>query len=362
MIRTIAKYFVLIINLFFALLYLCGVVATVVPPDKFVGFAYFGLFFPILVVSQLFFVVFWLFRKHKIYSLLSLGLLLITFPAVNRTFTLPFHKKNGVEKEQKTLKLLTYNVSIFGGEKEYKNIIKLIENSDADVVCIQEFGFYNQNSRLRQSQILADFGKKYNYRHLWYKNQKGRFSWGVATFSKFPIVKKEKIDYESSYNVSIFSDIVVGGDTIRIFNNHLESNKLTMSDIKQYKSLGDNLKSEKILEVTEQMSAKASAAYRIRAQQARTVAQYVKKTPYPVVVCGDFNDVPQSFTYRTISHGLTDVQTATGFGYNYTFHTNGMLVRIDHVLVDKTFVPISAKVIKEHFSDHYPLLTEFAIQ
>lgn len=362
MLRNIIKYLALLINLFFSLMYLFGIISVIVPSNKFVWFSYFGLIFPLLILSQIFFVIFWLFRRHKWYCLISLSLLIFSFPAVNRTFTL-FHKeKSIVMPEQAKIKLLTYNVSMFSGEKHYQPIMKLIEDSNADIVCIQEFGFYNYTNQLTEDQILKRFQTNYPYRHLWYKNQKGKFSWGVATFSKYPIIKKKKVEYASAYNVSVFSDIIINKDTIRIFNNHLESNKLTMNDFKNYKLLSENPNREKFLSVTEQMSTKLSSAYRGRARQARIIAEEIRKSPYPVIVCGDFNDVPQSYTYHTISEGLCDVITATKYGYNYTFHNNGILVNIDHVLLNENyFTPISATIIHEPYSDHYPLLTEFQI-
>ncbi len=362
MFRSAIKYLALLINLFFSLMYIFGLLAAVVPSNKFVWFSYFGLFFPLLVLIQLGFGIFWLFRRHKWYCLISFGLLILTLPAVNRVFSVPLRQKTAVA-QRPTLKLLTYNISIFSGEKKYKEIMRLIEEQDADIVCLQEFGFYNRNSRLNEKDILTRFYIKYPYRHLWYKNQRGDMSWGVATFSKYPIIKKRKVNYASAYNVSIYSDIVINGDTLRLFNNHLESNKFTLGDMKRYKELSDNFNSEKLRSVTEKMSTKLSSAYRVRAKQAQIIAEEIAQSPYPVVACGDFNDVPQSYAYHTIAKNMTDIIIATKWGYHYTFHSNGILVNIDHVLASKNrIIPLSSNIIHIDYSDHYPVLAEFQIK
>ena len=128
MFRKIIKYTSLLINLFFVLLYLCGLLASVTPSDKFIWFSYFGLIFPILILIHVGYIIFWLTRKKWLF-LISLALLLVSFPAVNRTFTFPFHKNHPVIEDKPTITLLTYNVALFGGEKKFKNIMSVIKEA-----------------------------------------------------------------------------------------------------------------------------------------------------------------------------------------------------------------------------------------
>ncbi len=360
--RKIAKYTVVAINAFFALLYIFGLLAAVVPANEFVWFSYFGLIFPILTVIQICFVLFWLCKRNW-WFLLSLLLLIFSYQSVNQVFSIPWHKTTYSEKLQQ-ITLLTYNVSLFGGEKCFDDIVQFIADTDADIVCLQEFGFYHKSSRLNQQKLLERFDAIYPYRHIWYKNQRNRFWWGVATFSKFPIVNKKKVEYASAYNVSVYSDIVIAaGDTVRVFNNHLESNKLTSSDLKKYKLSAETFDNDGLRSATETMANKLSAACRARAKQANSVAATIARTPYPVVVCGDFNDVVQSYTYHTLARGMTDAVTATSWGYNYTFHANGLLVGIDHILLDEQhFAPIASRIAHIDFSDHYPVVATFAVK
>jgi endonuclease/exonuclease/phosphatase family metal-dependent hydrolase len=282
-------------------------------------------------------------------------LLLLSIRSNNDVFTIPFKKKPVLSAAP--IKLLSYNISLFSGEKNYRQIVDFIFNTDADIVCLQEFGYYNHASKLSAAAIVSLFEQKYPYHHIWYKNQNRMASWGAATFSKHPIVHKHKIEYDSRFNISIYSDIILGGDTVRVMNNHLESNKLTMRDFKEYHN--DNKDRSEFMNVSVMMSEKLGAAYIIRAKQARVVANEIQASPYPVVVCGDFNDVPTSYAYQTIKKGLIDAYTATGWGYRYTYYQNGMLVGIDHVLLDKHFAPVSCRIVHTGFSDHYPVIAEW---
>jgi len=204
--------------------------------------------------------------------------------------------------------------------------------------------------------------KYYPYSHIWYKTQTKKHSWGAATFSKYPIINKQKIDYESVYNISIYSDIVIDNDTIRVINNHLESNKFSLADIKKYIELNEKFSGDELKNISLMFSQKLGAAYKIRAAQAITVRKTIDSSPYKIIVCGDFNDVVESYTYNKIKGRLQDLFTSTGWGYRYSFRTNGMFVGIDHILLDQKLVPLSLEIPRKKFSDHFPIIGRIGIK
>jgi exonuclease III len=324
-----------------------------------VVFSYFGLAFPFILAANLFFVIFWVFRKNWFF-LISVIIIIFSFSHVNNCFSVPY-KSFGKHKTETEIKLLTYNISALGilQRSDKHKFFDFIAETDADIVCFQEFGYYYSKDR---DNFLAEMKKIYPYKHIWYKNQSKYQSWGVATFSKFPIIYKQKINFESKYNVSVFSDIVVNQDTVRVFNNHLESNKFSTKDIKKRQNDGNGFSSSEIANISSVLSRKLADAYKIRAVQARIVAQEIKKSPYKNIVVGDFNDVAESYTYSKIRGGLIDLCSSTSWGYRYTFYTNGMYVGIDHILLDKSFVPLSSKIPHKKFSDHYPVIGKFGIK
>ncbi len=355
--RAIARNIVLLTNMLFVVFYLFGVLSTVVSPQQILIFSYFGLFFPIIVVVNIFFILLWIIKKRR-YWLMSFGIMALTFFHLNGAFTIPYKKlvKRDYDKE---LTLMTYNISALRQVKQFDDFMHFIDSVSADVVCFQEFGFY-QNDK-NKNRLKDAMKKRYPYSHIWYKNQNKNYSWGVATFSKYPIINKKKIDYSSLYNISIYSDLIVDGDTIRVINNHLESNKFTLSDIKQYRSLNDDLSSDNIKNISSLLSRKMGKAYKIRSSQAIMVRKIIDESPYKVVVCGDFNDVVESYAYHKIKGNLVDLFTATSWGYRYSFDNNYMLVGIDHILIDKNFAPLSLAINRKKFSDHYPVIGKFGI-
>ncbi|MDO4190461.1 MAG: endonuclease/exonuclease/phosphatase family protein [Bacteroidales bacterium] len=345
-----------LINALVTLFMLLGALSTVVPVGRPCILPYFGLFYPFWIVLTVCFLCYWTIRRKRL-LLLPLATLLLCFGCLRCTFTLPIGRDNANDTN---ITLLTYNIFGLKSRKQLEKVRTLVFEQDADIVCLQEFG--GETNGVNLNNIISKFEDKYPYHHIWYKTQNEHFWLGNATFSKYPIVNKTTIDYESKYNLSIASDIVVDNDTLRIINNHLESFKFTPNELAQFKDALNNQDST-LKHSTATLWRKMNAAYRLRTPQAEQVAKAVKNSPYPVVVCGDFNDVPQSYAYRKIQRqNLIDIANKAGSGYQYTYNKHSMLVKIDHILVDKQFAPTAFKVIHNDISDHYPTIGSFNIK
>lgn len=354
--RLLFKYLLVALNALVALGILLGVLCTRLSPESYLLLPYFGLFFPFLCLANVGFVVLWA-VKRKVWFFFALAVFVGALPWLMDIF--PLSQTRSAAEGQREISVLSYNVRFFNDGKSFNDIYALIEQEHPDVVCLQEFGFW-QKGTLKREEVYRKFRSLYPYRHVWYKNQFPWLEYGVVTFSKYPIVKKQKIDYESRNNISIYSDIVVEGDTIRVFNNHLESVKFSDKDKVQVGNIG----SEPIrgaLSLTERLTRKFGRASVIRAQQADVVAQEVRKSPYKTVVCGDFNDLPISYSYQTIRGGQQDVYSSTSFGFDYTYHDMAIYLRIDHIFVSQEFTPLSCTIEHLPYSDHDPLFARIAL-
>ena len=171
-------------------------------------------------------------------------------------------------------------------------------------------------------------------------------------YSKYPLIHKTSIHYESRGNQSNFCDVVVGSDTVRLFNNHLESNSIRDSEL----ALTDD--SEQIKRSTLAVLKKMTAAYAYRTVQSRVVSEEIKASPYPVVVAGDMNDVPVSYTYRTMRGDLRDSFLEGSIAKRgWTFRKFIFGVRIDHIFVSSDFEVVEAEVMEREGSDHLPYKT-----
>ncbi len=363
--KTILKWVMMAANLLAAFVMVITLLGTVISPEKFLIPAYFTLAFPIIIIVNIAFVLIW-FVARKWLFLISLSILLISGNYINDTF--PFHfGKTEAPKVDQPVTILTYNTKMSGELKKHtqrkpNDVMQYILDCNADIVCLQEFTVSKKDEYLTHKDIFKIF-RKYPYKHIEYKYIESSKQSGVATFSKYPILNKQVVNFPSEYNVTIYSDININGKTVRLFNNHLESNKLTEKDKVMPISLKDDFNAENLSGVTTQFSRKLGAAYIKRAIQADAVAKAIQSSPYNVIVCGDFNDVPASYAYSKIKGELRDAFTETSTGFGWTFHEKFYRFRIDFVLYDSiAFSPINYRSDKVDYSDHYPVVCELNIK
>ena len=314
-----------------------------------------GLAFPVFLTINLLYLLFWVIFYRK-YALLSLLGILLCWGAVRDYIPLNCTQKKEIPED--AIKLLSYNVMAYEHDKphtkeEPNRILEYLANSDADIICTQE-AIVNTSKR---SQFLTDRNvrealKDYPY---YARLQEERNAW--ECFSRYPILSKKKIDYVSRSNGSVAYEIKIGNDTLLLINNHLESNKLTSDDKAVYKEMITDPEKEKVKSGFKQLFSKIASAMAIRASQADSVAKYIRNSPHQyVVVCGDFNDSPISYTHKTIGESLKDAFVESGCGLGISYNQNGFYFRIDHILVSNNWDVFNCIVDKSlDNSDHYPI-------
>ena len=345
-------------NIVAAFLVLMTLAGTFINPDKLFFSAYFALAFPTFVFINIAFVIVWLLGR-KWYFLISLVVLMLASSEIGDIFPVHFGKTDDL-KPAKSFSLLSYNTMGCGKlvkhtKRKPNEVLQYILDQDADVVCIQEYAISDLDEHLTTKDIYRIF-KKYPYKHIRLNSSSLTRHNGIATFSKFPIVNKQSVNYESSFNSSIYTDIKIGDDTIRLVNNHLESNRITEQDKAMPLKLKDEFDTDNLTDITRHFSKKLGIAYKVRATQANAVAEVISSSPYKVVVCGDFNDVPASYAYTKIKGNLKDVFSETGTGFGFTFEDKFYRFRIDFILYDaESFTPFDFQRDKVKYSDHYPI-------
>ncbi len=351
-VRNIFKIGALSFNILAVIALVFSVFATYLSPEKYHFSAYLGMAFLPLVFINICFFIFWTIHL-KWHALFSFSILLLFTPYLQVSFS-PINTTKKMDAKVKQFNVLTYNVQLFNYYSKKNIFFDYINNSGADVVCLQEYGWHkNEDKYLSKKDIITALRKIYPYYHENIRERKNS-TFGIATFSKYPIVKKENIDYESIFNSSMYSDIKIGDDTIRLFNNHLESNKLTKEDKEK---LADSLDSETI----SYTAGKLGKAAAIRAKQAEIIAGEIQKSPYKVLVCGDFNDTPISYVYQTIQNDLSDTFVGSGNGLGITFSEKLYRFRLDYILTDKNLHYSDYNINKIKHSDHYPVSCKIGI-
>jgi endonuclease/exonuclease/phosphatase family metal-dependent hydrolase len=183
-----------------------------------------------------------------------------------------------------------------------------------------------------------------------------KYTVGMAIFSKYPILKSWKMHYDSSFNGSTVHEIDVNGEKVTVVNNHLESFKLTMEDRTKYEDFIKNINADTFDGLKETIQRKLGSAFLIRAEQADIVAEEIRNLEGDyIIVCGDFNDTPVSYSYRTVRGSLIDSFEESGNGFGITYNQNFFWFRIDHILHSANMKSSRATVNKFAASDHYPL-------
>jgi endonuclease/exonuclease/phosphatase family metal-dependent hydrolase len=347
--------------MFFAALLILSYLAVFINPRYFWPIAFLGLLYPFLFLLNFAFVVLWA-VKLKPQVFLSLTCILIGWIFITRyvQFDIPFVKKKEPVVIPNSFKILSFNVRLFNRynwlkDKEVSHeIFGFIEKEAPDIICFQEF-FTREKGELSEEEILKHLSRT-QYSHIKYTFRKPLSSnFGIATFSKYPIVGGGEILFAKTFNLCIFTDIKIGNDTIRVYNNHLQSVRFMKRDI----DFVDSLKfeySKKQLNGVMDITYRLKWAFKLRAMQADTITTHIHHSHYPVVVCGDFNDTPVSYTYQTMRDGLKDAFVEAGSGIGSTYLGKLPSYRIDYIFFSDQFGIANYRSPKLKLSDHYPVL------
>lgn len=348
-------YLLLGINVFFSALFLVCAYSPYIDPVVHPVWSCLGLAFPVFLVINLAFFVFWLVVYWK-YAAISLVAALCCVGQI-RTYY-PINFSTGKVPEN-TFKLLSYNVMGFIGAKQHTEkspnpVIEYLQNSNADVICLQEFIMGVDKYHLSKQDVDKAL-KSYPYKAV---NKVGTVTNNaLACYSRYPIVSSELLKYESEYNGTVIYKLAIKGDTVTLINNHLESNKLTYEDKAVYMDMIKDPKADKVSSGARMLLSKLAEASSIRAKQARIIARAIQDCGTSrVIVCGDFNDTPISYTHRVISEDLEDAFVQSGCGMGVSYNQNKFYFRIDNILISKNMESYHCTVdrsIKD--SDHYPI-------
>ncbi len=323
-----------------------------VSPASFPTVSSLGVLFPFALLANLFFLFLWLTFKWRMAWIPLLGFLVAYVPI--RTY-MPFNIPSAPPDD--AIKIISYNVEGYFGEPNYKDgfhmIYRYLKEQRADIVCLQE-----DNDTWRKTEVFFDSIYAYNDLVKVSKPSNPIIN-RLGIHTRYPIIRKERIDYDSYSNGSVAWFLQVGADTLIVINNHLESTHLTKADREQYTQLvHGSMKSDTARQKSRRLLSTLSRSATLRAPQAEAVHRYVEAhRGYSILVCGDFNDLPLSYSRRVVGKGLTDCFVTTGNGIGRTFYRHGMYVRIDHLFCSPDLTPYSCQIdSKFDASDHYPVI------
>ncbi|NQU88359.1 MAG: endonuclease/exonuclease/phosphatase family protein [Mariniphaga sp.] len=335
------------INLLSAVFLLVSYLSVYVPSDSIWISSVFGLLYPVFLWINVGFVFFWSFFKPK-YLIVSLLVILFGWGYIKKYVQL-----GGKVNDLEGIEVVSYNVRHFEelgndvAKQTADSIIAFFLQKTPDIICLQE-------ARLRTNQIfnLPKLVNEFEFINH-YQYARNGYSRGMVTMTRYPIINMGEIRFANSGNMAIFTDVVIDSDTMRIFNLHLQSFQISPDEYSVLESRSLNESSD-IKEVKE-MGGKFKRALIKRAEQARIIRENINWSPYPVLVCGDFNDTPFSYTYHKVKGDLKDAFVESGSGTGQTYVGKLPSYRIDFILHSQDYNSFNFKEENIHYSDHLPV-------
>lgn len=311
-----------------------------------------GMTFPVFLLINLVFIFFWLIFKWRMVWISVCGFLLAYVPI---SVYMPINAQKDIPEG--ALKVISYNVCTYGGNYKYEDGFEHVRDylfgENPDIVCLQEdvdtwrryvFTSYEKHFAYNDTMVIANTAQSFN---------------ALGIHTKYPIIRRERIAYPSEANGSVVWWLKVNDDTLVVVNNHFESCHLNSEDREQYRQmLRGEMSRDSVREESKMLLIKLAEANAKRARQIRAVRDYAQQhSQYPVIICGDFNDNPISYSRHTMAEVLTDCFAKTGRGIGLSYNQKAFSFRIDHFFCNEKLEPYQCKIDAEmDASDHNPLI------
>ena len=324
-----------LLNWVAALLLLLAYLVPFVPPSRFPTLSLLSLAVSPLILINALFCLYWVFRMSR-RVWLSATVLALGFALFGSLYQ--FGAGQPVNTHPRELTIMSYNVRLFNAyedgaamrEDAEAQFRELVERHQPDVLCVQEF--YKD----------SEFPKSiYPYQYI---HRTGNRALGHAILSRLPIVGTGSFDFPDTYNNAIYADLVLGLDTLRVYNLHLQS--MGIEPTVDYLQTHDN----------ERTRRQISNAFVRQQHQLEKVVEHMDVSPYPFAVGADLNNTPFSYVYRQLNGRLTDAFRERGKGLGTTFRFEFYPIRIDFIFASPGMDVMDLRTIPETFSDHNPVM------
>ena len=367
--RRFTKGFFVLCNVVIAVLFLLGCYASWFDPQYFWLIGLLTLASLYLLLALVIFIIFWLFAKKR-FMLISLVTVALAWKPISQLIKFKQPDDFKLARQSNTIRVMDWNVEHFDIlEHKTKPQVKtemldLINMYQPDVACFQEMVASDFDSTAINYVPYFSERLHFPYNYFCY-NKKDDFDnkhrFGIIIFSKYPIIETHTIRYDPlTYNSTFeYVDILKDADTLRIFNFHLQSLRFSNNDLQYIKDEAPN--GEVKLNESKSVIAKFKTGFLLRKLQSNRIKEAMNESPYPIIACGDFNDVPNSYAYNTIGKGLKNAFVEQGSGIGRTFSAISPTLRIDNIFLDKRFNVQQYIRVKKKMSDHFPIITDITL-
>jgi endonuclease/exonuclease/phosphatase (EEP) superfamily protein YafD len=368
---TLLGYLILFINILAVIWLLLCYVASFTSPAEVKYLELFSLTTPFAIAANAIFILIWLLSGKKRRGLLSLFTLLICYKVILCVVGFHFAADSNMTHQKNTMKLMLWNVHGMGYFDEAHNhrasdIMDIVKKECPDILCMPEY-YLLKNDSLKPfiERILHE--NEFKEFRFCEDNPYEFVNFGIAVFSKYPI-RNHKTYAIGKYIYLLQCDVLLpdekGNKMMRMFFTHLYSFMISDDEIELVTAVGD----KKGIDASDIMKYKRFARkfdrhYAERGEEAEKAATIISQSPYPVVICGDLNDLPASYTYTTLKGSLNDAFVQKGKGLGRTYNEISPTLRIDHIFYDPSTLRIIGYEIPHiRLSDHYPVIANFEMK
>jgi endonuclease/exonuclease/phosphatase family metal-dependent hydrolase len=362
--HTFLRRLMVVLNLLAVIALLFAYAASYISPARYWLFAFFGLAYPYLLLLNLFFVVIWLlFWKRFIW--ISIIVILLGFNHI--LAIIQYRKLSSQNVPAGCMKIVSYNVhSLYemnkskGKGRMLSKVTDFLVQMNPDILCVQEFFLRSEDSLKVLQKFTGGLHAGFSFIKNYVEIKDKRKIFAIATFSRYPITAVGHLRISNRNVFAIFTDLAIGRDTVRVYNIHLESIRFGKNDYSFYAQLTDQGKEPDdnfdLGKGSFKIFSKLKKAFVIRANQADILKENIDRSPYPVIICGDFNDTPASYTYHRMTSGYHDSFCKAGTGFlGSTYTGNFPSFRIDYILYNDAFSAFNYNKSSIDLSDHYPV-------
>ncbi len=310
-----------------------------VDPQEFALLSAFGVIHPFLIILQVVLLVILLLISSRLVWIPAIALL-CAIPSLPRYFSWDSPRDDAEAQYD----ILSYNVGAVNA-RSTSDIAALrsdLSSLSPDVVAFQE-------CISAVADIMSDLpAYRYTYSHPLP---------GPAIYSKYPIRASGEIPFASRVNACIWTDIDLPEQRIRLYNLHLRSSHISQA---ADELIGNNsLSNKEAMDKSGLILRRFIGSSKIRAGEAQRVLDHSKETELPSIVCGDFNETPQSYTYSILAENRTDSYVERGRGLGISYQGRIPWLRIDYVLLPDSFSVLHHELQSWSHSDHAPVHVGF---
>lgn len=305
---------------------------------------------PLLIIGNVVLLIYWLIMRRWHWMLMPLITLLCCIPYIGTLYQFGSLDENA--EKQDGLKIASYNVALFGRETSgfmAQDILSEMKKQKVDVLCMQEYSDHSGD------KVNSESYKEYFKYMVMGQND-------MVIYSRYPIARSKNIPFEMTNNSAMWAEIKYKGQTIRVYNAHLETtgiNTTLRRAAKVEAATGVEIENNAVLNA---IYGNYTIGMMARAGQANVLAMDMRESEAPIIVCGDFNDVPYSYVYNTMKGNLVDGFKECGSGFMYTYRGGKKMVRIDYIFHDKRFKGLSFYKKELTLSDHFPVFLKLDVK